>query len=124
MSRVFLVEVPRGNIDTASARNFGELTYIFEPDQRRSRVFDVDAYARDVLASLTALEFDPDRDYFALTGPVLPVNLSLYTILRRWGRVQVLMFVSTDSKYVSRTLTLVKGDTTDAGIASGVGQCG
>lgn len=102
MAKVFLVEEPK-NVSPAPAEDWGEIEYVFQAGTRRPSVFDCQKFGNLFLDMIKEKQFDPEKDYFCLTGSLLPVCVGLVALLSAYGKVNILAFVSTEGKYVKRT---------------------
>ena len=104
MRRVFLIEQPRSHIDLAKASEFGELTYVFNRDDRRDSVFSCNGFVGSALKSLKQLNFDPHVDVFCIAGSMVPITISASAILCVYGRLDVLLYNARDEEYILRSL--------------------
>lgn len=102
MSRVFLVEPVRREFDLESLKDFGEITFLFQPDERRGSVFRTEEFCASILARLSREDFDPELDFFCLTGALVPVSLTLSIMSHLFGMVNVLLYNTGDENYASR----------------------
>ena len=112
MARVFFIEPTRRNCDLSTARAFGRIEYLFQPEDRRPSSFYVEAYTQAVVDQLTALQFDPQRDCIAIAGSLVAMAVSLAAIFSRWPTINVLMYSAVESRYMKRTLSIT-GDKPD-----------
>lgn len=104
MSRVFLVEPPRSNMDISKAGAFGEVVYLFGPGVRRCSIFDVEQFSADVGYRLKELGFDSAKDCFCVIGGLIPVSITL-SILRSFGPyTRILLYSATSNEYCERLL--------------------
>ncbi len=100
---VYLVETPKPNIDVSRAEEFGEVTFVFKPNDRRCSVFHTPEFGNAVVQRLEAAGYDPARDYFCVAGSMVSVITALVAIVSHWGAVRVLVYSAPNSKYVERT---------------------
>lgn len=107
MTRVFVVEQPRANIDISKAEAFGAITYIFAPDDRRCSVFQADDYAREIAERLHVLGFDPLHDLVCIAGSMVPVAIALAKMGAIYDMLRVLLFSARENGYVERVLDLI-----------------
>jgi len=98
----FLIERPRRPLDLSGLEEYGDVAYIFEDDDRRPSLFSTDAYIKAVMGQLRLLAFDPEKDYFVLTGPSICLALGLLAVT--WyadhTSVKVLAWNAPTSSYV------------------------
>ena len=115
MSRVFLVERPKANIDVTKAEEFGELNYVFGPDDRRCSVFRTTEFGHEVIARLETAKYDSTVDFFCIAGSMVTVAAALAAMMSRYSVVRVLMYSAPDNRYVKRTFdsSVWKGDGSD-----------
>lgn len=104
MRRVFLIERPRSHIDLAKAAEFGELTYVFNPDDRRDSVFSCNGFVSSVLKRLKQLNFDTHVDVFCIAGSMVPITISAAAILCVYGHLDVLLYNAREGAYILRSL--------------------
>jgi len=107
MARVFIVERPRREIDVSSAEAYGDITFIFDRDDRRASIFDPDSYMHDVITQLNMKRFNPKEDYIAMTGGLLQVSQALLAV-RAYTKepIRVLHFNSSIELYEERMIAL------------------
>lgn len=104
--RVFFVE-PSQRLDVTSASEHGDITYIFEANERRPSVFDQESYIDRVKAKLISLDFKPEEDYFVISGPLLNVfgtTMAIVSYLNVHWECAILKTLAYDArsgKYVS-----------------------
>ncbi len=106
MKRVFVIEPPR-KLTVDGAREFGEIHYLFNSDTRRSSIFDVLNFTRDILDALTRNEYDPNTDYVCVTGSIITVSLMMAALGAKYKQFQILLFSSQQSKYVSKLFDMI-----------------
>ena len=105
MSRVFLVEPVRANIDVSSAEKFGELVYIFGPNAKRVSVFKTQEYCVAVLDILRSMDYDPEEDIFCISGSMVPVAVTLSALVAEFvAGIEVLFYNSIEDGYARRTM--------------------
>jgi hypothetical protein len=102
MSRVFIIEQPRSNIDISRAEQFGELVYLFDSNARRCSVFHHHDFGRAILEQLVAANFDYKDDYVCIVGSMLTVAVALIAIAQSFDTFKALLFNSVESEYVER----------------------
>jgi len=107
-NRVFIVELPRTSLDVSTAKQFGDITYVFETSMRRCSVFKHDEFGNSVLEQLSAMNFDPISDYICAVGAMLPVMIALVAIAQTYDEFNVLLFNSVNGAYVNKRFN--KGD--------------
>lgn len=104
MSRVFLVEPPRQNMDISKAEAFGEVVYLFGPGVRRCSIFDVEQFSSSVVQRLKELGFNHVEDCFCVIGGLVPVSITLSMMLTHYPEVVLLLYSATSNEYCKRTL--------------------
>lgn len=68
--------------------------------------FKLDEYEQCLMRTFRTVGFDPDEDYLAIVGRVINCLFAQFIMLKHFGRVNVLIYSSIESRYVPRTLTL------------------
>jgi len=104
MAKVFLVERPRGTIDLSTTEKYGEIVYIFDHNERRPSLFDVNQFMGAVLQKLKELEYKPEMDYICVTGGMIPVCLMIAALAYEGTEMNLLLYSATESKYIGRSL--------------------
>lgn len=104
MTRVFLIEEPRGNINLTTARDFGTLQILFPLEEHRTSVFNCIEFGEHVISKLQEANFDNDNDLVCVCGSMVTVVVAMAAILTRYKRINVLFFNATVNHYVKRTL--------------------
>lgn len=101
MNRVIFA-TDRQRKDISGAEQHGELVFLLTGSEQPSP-FRPEDVAYRFAARLREINFDPDRDCIALTGPVFLVSMFLASAVT-WcdGRVNVLLFDATNDRYVLR----------------------
>lgn len=103
MPRVFVLEPPRSTVDLSSTEKFGEVTFIFQPGDRRCSVFLGNEYGEIVLEKLREMNFDPIKgDSFCITGGMIPVSIAVAAIIVTYGGIRVLFWSAAECRYVER----------------------
>lgn len=94
MGRVFILEEARRHLDTSSAARYGDITYLFDPGERRPSVFQVQEFVESVHAALVRKAFDPDEDSWVIVGSMLNTSIAMLALAAyATGRtVQLLLF--------------------------------
>ena len=104
MNRVIFA-TDRLRLDVSSAEEHGEIVYLLTGDEQPSP-FRPENVVDDFTNRLDELEFNPERDYIALSGPAFLTSMLLATVCKRCDRhVNVLLFDATNDRYVSRPFT-------------------
>lgn len=96
--RVFLPV--RCKFDLTALAQFGRVTVVL-----RTMPFSIDRWelmARLMRKELAEQQLDPDRDYIALTGPMIAVTLLYGMVLSEFGTVRALLFDARTGSYVER----------------------
>jgi hypothetical protein len=88
---IFIANIPQFDVD--SARSIGEITYLFDS------VVEVNPFAgqnclNKIMEKLESIEFDPESDCVALTGPVAAVAILLLAAseMSSTGQVNICIF--------------------------------
>lgn len=105
--RAPIVVVPTQNpkFNLSAAESFGTLTYLSSKATGKSiNPFKTGAAIEEICERLAQLEYDPDRDFVAMTGGTLLVTLLVLAVVARHGRVKVLFFDAVNNTYVVREL--------------------
>lgn len=102
MSKVFIIEPPRQNIDTSKAKEYGDIIYVFDHDDRRCSVWSHASFGQTVLQRLEELGFDPEKDSICVVGAMITVLIAVVAIAQRYEKFNVLLFNSIDDKYVQK----------------------
>ena len=112
--RAFIVEPPRTDMDLSGVTEFGKMEVIFAPPQRRGvgtapmrrefrpSVFDAESFGRKMLEELAARGYDPQRDYFVLTGSTLAVSIAFAALAVQYGAFKTLAYNSAMERYVEK----------------------
>ena len=109
MSNVYLIEPSRRPMDLSSAKSFGELVYLFGPDERRASVFQVDQFSDQVIDALQEKNFNYEEDYFCVMGGLLQVTLfgialGAFAEQNQIPYITLLMYNSPHNAYEERRL--------------------
>lgn len=104
MSKVFLIEEPRAGINVEAATEFGTLRIVFGKNDRRSSVFKVNAFGRDVINRLKSLGFDHEVDSLVMTGGLIQVSLMAIAATCTYPFVRLLFYNATQDEYTLRVL--------------------
>lgn len=107
MARVFVLERPRRHIDLTDAEEYGEITFLFGDNDRRSSIMQSNLYIADVIAALKAHSFNEEEDYFCLTGAMLPTCLGCIALaLYCQATANLLVFNSPHSTYEPQQVSI------------------
>lgn len=106
-SKVFLVQAET-RFDSSKVEEFGTRVYLIG-DDCRATIFNPDALVREMAAKLAENEYDPHRDFIALTGPSVSIALLLATAVARHPVVQVLIFDAKAEVYKARLVSVPTG---------------
>jgi hypothetical protein len=101
--RVFFVEQTT-RFNSSSALFYGQPVFVTAPGDRIPP-FRTDELLDRVHDVLDKEEFDPQRDYVALTGPHAAVALFYAQVLSRYGVCNTLLFDAPTERYSMRTVT-------------------
>lgn len=104
MKRVIFA-TDRLRLDISPAEEHGEIVYLLTGNNQPSP-FRPEDVADAFNSRLDELEFDPDRDFIALSGPAFLTSM-LLAVVCAWCecRVNVLLFDATAARYVCRPFT-------------------
>lgn len=101
-SRVLIVQDQSDRFDISGAHRFGEVEFLLDPD---ISPFNTDRVAMQIAKRLRELDYDPDRDFIALTGPALMLALFMGIVMSAYTEPRILLFDAKARKYELRTLT-------------------
>ena len=107
MSRVFVLEPTK--LDVEKAKTYGTLVYVFNNGDRRASIW-TEEFIEQVMTRLQSLCYDPDGDYVAIVGHLVPMAVVIARLTYDYDHFQALCFSSTEREYVVRVLG---GDDTD-----------
>lgn len=105
MSRVFIVESPRREVDYSSATEYGNLTFIFCKERQRPSPYNCNEFMQETYKIFEDLKFNPDKDYFCLVGNMLINALTIGVLTREYPKFNLLVYSSVDTKYVLRDIS-------------------
>lgn len=91
MPRAFVLE--QTALDVEPAGRFGQLVYVVAPGERRPAIWQP-GFGAAVVRSLKAQAFDPEDDYFVMTGQSIPLAAAAAAIARAFGPFKALCFNS------------------------------
>jgi len=100
--KVFIIEHPRNNIDVSKAKDFGQIVYLFDKDDRRCSAWDHKKFGRTVLGRLKELDYNPEEDYICIVGAVLIIINSIIAIAQNHETFTVLLFNSIEGVYIPK----------------------
>lgn len=100
--RVFIVEPCR--LDVRNAAEFGTIEYLFDENDHRASIWTHD-FLNEISNVLKKKKYDPSRDFFAVSGRLVPVTMAAIHILSLYKRVRFLFFNAVDRNYVERELS-------------------
>ena len=101
--KVFIIEHPRNNIDVSKAKDFGQIVYLFDRDDRRCSAWDHKKFGREVLSRLKELDYKPEEDYICVVGAMLIVVNSIIAISQNYKVFVMLLFNSVEDTYIPKT---------------------
>ena len=104
MSKVFLIEEPRSDIDLSTARDFGEIHVLFPPNEHRASVFNCAEFGEEALSRLRHLDYDAEKDMLCVAGSMIAVIVTVAAIFTEYSSIDVLFFNARISHYIRRTL--------------------
>ena len=98
-SRVFILEKIDG-YNSANAEDFGRVVYLFERGVRdRNTSIWQNGFKDEILDTLEDYCYDPEQDYFAVSGQTVPNQIVTTTLVGYYGQIKGLLFDSKTSKY-------------------------
>lgn len=97
--RVFIV-VRNSRFDVTPAEEFGRVEYVFDDDSVSPFSQSV---TDDIARRLRDANFDPERDYIALTGPTIMVSLLVGVAMSSWPSIRTLLFDARKEGYRERS---------------------
>jgi len=104
MSKVFIIEPLRRDLDITAASDFGEIQYVIEPGERRCSPFQHVEFSALILNRLQALNFKPDVDKICIVGTMLTIAVSLIAIAQAHSEFNILLFNSSMNEYVEKQI--------------------
>jgi hypothetical protein len=109
-AQVIALEMTKYNLE--GAEKFGELMYIFPPDESRPSVW-TNQYRLNIEHALDKiLEFDPALDYVLLVGQILPLAILINILSSKYRAFKALVFNAGSREYEA---VLMNGANKDAG---------
>lgn len=99
--RAFVIEPCK--LDLSSAETFGEIVYIFRPNERRPSIWD-EAFRQEIVDRLTALRFNPTKDFFVVAGHMVPIVIATGIIVRLYDTARALFYSAPDCCYTIKDL--------------------
>lgn len=105
--RTFLLEKCKLNV--SQAKEFGPTEILFGPEHSRNSIWD-SKFKCQILEAMVRLEYNPKRDHFIVAGHMVPLAITIATLVQHYGAIRVLFFSAVHREYVSRTI----GDPIDA----------
>lgn len=106
MSRVFVLEPPRPDIDISLSNEYGDLVILFDNETRRSSVFRTAAFGHEILEKLREYDFDPENDLICIVGSLIGVTVLISAAMAAYETFSVLFYSASDTKYVERRVGL------------------
>lgn len=98
MSRVFFVQ-PDDRINMESAGSVGEVRFMIDDI---ISPFEPEGWISAIDKALETADFDPDTDYFGLSGDHRIVAFALAVLVRIYGKVRILVFDAKSESYRTR----------------------
>jgi hypothetical protein len=86
-------------LDETSAEKWGEIVYLFDTI---ISPFNFTRFRHRILAKLSENGFDPERDYFGLSGPLSQVALALTFLSVKYSFLKILLFDGREKIYKER----------------------
>jgi hypothetical protein len=103
MTRVFIIEPPRESLNVSPAAEYGELVYVFGPNERRCSAFDTTKFGAALLNKLSTLRYDPEADLLCVVGSMVTVAVSIASVAHAHACFSLLLFNSVHGTYVKTT---------------------
>lgn len=101
-TRVFFAQEST-RFDTNSAKFYGDPVFIMKIGSSVPPFRTDELFAR-LDEELTGQSYNPEVDFFALTGPHAVVALTLAHLVAKYKQVKVLLFDAAIERYVDRTI--------------------
>lgn len=102
-SRVFIFdETSTSRYDVTSAKEFGELVYMFPRGKARAGIF-TEEFGVDVSKRLMELQYSPADDYICVSGSFAPVLMLALNVFERYECINLLVFNSVHGSYIPKT---------------------
>ncbi len=116
MSRVFILEPPKNNIDISNASEFGTVEFIFASGDRRPSVFDTCDYSKQVMKILKEKNFEPDCDCFCVVGSFIKLITAVSAMILEFKSINVLFYNALENEYVLRPIGSFFNETIDSDV--------
>lgn len=101
MSPRVVVLSTSSRFDTRDAERYGTAVPLLE---RTVSPFAVDDIRDSVVAAMHEMRFDPEVDYFVLTGPTAVLAIAFGAAIATYRKLRVLLFDAAASAYVLRIM--------------------
>ena len=100
MSKVFIIEPPRQNIDVSKAEQYGDIVYIFNHNDRRCSVWSHVDFGKTILQRLKELDFNVHEDSICVVGTMITIAITIVAVAQHFDAFSLLLFNSTTDSYV------------------------
>ena len=101
--KVFVIEPTRKELHVDRLQAYGDVKFIFEPNDRRCSVFQHDQFGRLVIDRLNELSYDHNADHLCIVGSVVAIVVTVTALAQHFGRFNALIFDAINANYVPRT---------------------
>ena len=118
--RAILLEPVNRDIDISTAAVHGEIVFLFNRGDNKPNIFD-DRFQDAIDERLTAIDYDPDRDYIVASGQLIAILTMVGLLTAAYGEIRVLVFSASDRKYVVKTIGLADERQTTGDVSESCG---
>lgn len=101
--RIFLLE-PYDGVNYSSLENTGEIAYLYNRNEERPALLDP-MFVTDIAHRLERNRYDPDTDFVAVVGKMVPVNILTNTISYIYEAPRFLVYDARTRKYQPITIS-------------------
>ena len=101
--RAFLLEDTAH--DVTGATSYGTIQTLFTSNVKRPSIW-TDAYSDAILARLREVQFDPDKDFIIISGPLIGLTILAAAISYEYGSFRGLAFNAHDDVRNYEVITL------------------
>ncbi len=107
MPKIFIIERPRNNIDVSKAREYGDIIYIFNSQDRRPSAWEHVQFGRMALQRLKELNFDNETDFICIVGTMLIVSVVIIAVAQHHSIFNILLFNCVTSRYEQKRFSTI-----------------
>jgi len=97
-----LFAAPSTRFNMSAAEPFGDIEFLMDGDVVNA--FRTDDLVKRVHSELDELNFNPETDFFGITGATATVAIVFGVMLAKYKRVRVLLFDAVNDGYVERVV--------------------